>query len=165
MIPQVVDVIRTTNPGRPLVLGVAHWSNVEYLPQLILPSDPHLILSSHYYSPHEFTHQGTPWSQPKYRDAKGIRWMGTEEEKQRITRDFMIAVEYAREKEVPIYLGESGAYQAADMESRIRWTEFVADEARRLGMSVACWEFIANFGLYDGARDEWRLGLRDAVLP
>lgn len=91
--------------------------------------------------------------------------MGTEEEIQRITRDFMIAVEYAREQKVPISLGEFGPHQAADMESRIRWTEFVADEARRLGMSVAYREFIARFGLYDGGRDEWRLGLRDAVLP
>ncbi len=166
LIPQIVDVIRMTNPHRPLVLGVANWSNVEYTPQLILPSeDPHLILSFHYYSPHEFTHQGTPWSQPRYRNANGICWMGTEEEKQAITHDFMIAVEYVRDHEIPIYLGEFGAYQAADMDSRIRWTQFVAEEARRLGMTVAYWEFIASFGLYDANEDEWRMRLRDAVLP
>ncbi len=166
LIPQVLSVIRKTNPDRALIMGVAKWSNVEYTPQLVLPEDdPNLILSFHYYSPHSFTHQGTPWSQPEYRDLKGIRWMGTKEEKETVTRDFMIAVEYAQERDMPIYLGEFGAYKAADMDSRIRWTQYVADEARRLGMTIAYWEFIASFGLYDSTEDTWRDQLQDAVLP
>lgn len=166
LIPKVIAVIRKTNPDRPLVMGVANWSNVEYTPRLVLlDDDPNLILTFHYYSPHSFTHQGTPWSEPKFRNLKGIRWLGTDEEKQAVTRDFMIAVKYAEERDLPIYLGEFGAYEAADMDSRIRWTEFVADEARRMGMTVAYWEFGASFGLYDRSRKAWREDLLEAVLP
>ena len=82
LIPQVLSVIRESNPDRMLVIDVANWSNVEYTPQLILPEqDRNLILSFHYYSPHSFTHQGTSWSAPRFRNLSGIEWLGTEEEK------------------------------------------------------------------------------------
>ena len=56
MIPEVLAVIRKTNPDRMVVIDVANWSNVEYTPQLVLPEeDRNLILSFHYYSPHSFT--------------------------------------------------------------------------------------------------------------
>lgn len=165
-IPEVISVIRESNPDRGLVIDVAHWSNVEYTPQLVLPEeDRNLIISFHYYSPHTFTHQGTSWSEPKYRDLSGIMWLGTEVEKAAVTKDLMIAFEYAKQLDRPLYLGEFGAYSAADMDSRIRWTSFVADEARRLGMTIAYWEFCASFGLYDIRSDTWRTELLEAVLP
>ena len=166
MIPRVIEVIRETHPDRILVIDVANWSNVEFTPQLLMPEgDRNLILSFHYYSPHSFTHQGTSWSAPKFRDLSGIEWLGTAEEKAAITNDLLIAATFAKEQNRPVYLGEFGAYMAADMKSRIRWTTHVADEARRLGMTVAYWEFGASFGLYDLRSGTWRDELLQAVLP
>ena len=91
--------------------------------------------------------------------------MGTEGEKAAVARDMLIAYEFGKQLNLPVYLGEFGAYKAADMESRVRWTAFVADEARRLGMTVAYWEFGASFGLYDTQSDQWRRELAEAVLP
>ncbi|MCB1120091.1 MAG: glycoside hydrolase family 5 protein [Verrucomicrobiae bacterium] len=166
LIPKVVEVIQESNPNRTLVIDVAHWSNVEYTPRLELPENDHnLIASFHYYNPHTFTHQSTPWSEPKFRKLSGIEWLGTDAEKEAVTRDLSIASEWASKNNRPLYLGEFGAYRAADMASRVRWTRFVADEARRLGMSVAYWEFGASFGLYDLQTGKWREELLDAVLP
>ena len=44
-------------------------------------------------------------------------------------RDLDKAIAWAVKHRRPIYLGEFGAYSKADMESRARWTRFVADEA------------------------------------
>ena len=63
-------------------------------------------------------------------------------------------------------LGEFGSYEKADMESRARWTKFVADTALKRGMSFHYWEFCANeFGLYDQQTKSFRKPLLDAVIP
>lgn len=166
LIPKVIAVIRRTNPERKLIMGAANWSNVSYLPKLDLPEDdPNLVLSFHYYSPHGFTHQSTPWSEPKFRNLSGVKWLGTKDEKATVTKDLMIAVEVGEELNLPVYLGEFGAYEAADMDSRVRWTNHVAEEARRLGMTIAYWEFGASFGLYDTQSEKWREELVEAILP
>ncbi len=166
LIPQALEVIRETNPDRMVILGSPNWNNVDWLPHLKLPEeDRRLIVTFHYYSPHEFTHQSTPWSEPKYRDLSGIKWLGTPADKAAVRRDFAIAVDYAKLYDRPLYLGEYGVYDAVDMESRIRWTTFIADEARKLGMSTSYWEFCASFGLYDREENAWRMGLLEAVLP
>jgi endoglucanase len=52
-----------------------------------------------------------------------------------------------------MFVGEFGAFSAADMPSRARWTRFVSEESRQLGMSRAYWEFGSGFGAYDPQTD------------
>jgi endoglucanase len=75
------------------------------------------------------------------------------------------AAAWAKAHARPLFLGEFGAYQAADMDSRARWTRFVTREAERLGFSWAYWEFCAGFGAYDPQADVWREALKAALLP
>jgi endoglucanase len=63
-----------------------------------------------------------------------------------------------------VFLGEFGAFQVADMDSRARWTRFVAREAEKLGFSWAYWEFCAGFGAYDPQAGAWRGPLKGALL-
>ena len=65
----------------------------------------------------------------------------------------------------PVYLGEFGAYGKADMDSRARWTAFVARTAEEKGLSWAYWEFCAGFGVYDPTAGEWREPLLRALIP
>ncbi|RLT32193.1 MAG: glycoside hydrolase family 5 protein, partial [Chloroflexi bacterium] len=64
----------------------------------------------------------------------------------------------------PIYLGEFGAYSRADMDSRARYTAFVARTAEELGMSWAYWEFGASFGAYERGTGTWREELLTALV-
>ena len=64
-----------------------------------------------------------------------------------------------------VYLGEFGAYEKADLASRVRWTKFVAEEATKRKMGWAYWGFCDGFGVYDLARRAWVQPLRDALLP
>lgn len=77
---------------------------------------------------------------------------------------FESAARWGKENGRPIFLGEFGAGSKADMDSRLRWTSFVEEEARRLGSSRAYWEFCAGFGVYDREAGAWREPLKDALL-
>ncbi|MGB4006799.1 MAG: cellulase family glycosylhydrolase, partial [Halanaerobiales bacterium] len=75
------------------------------------------------------------------------------------------AVKWAQENKRPLYLGEFGAYERADLESRIRWTNFVAREAEKRNIPWAYWEFNSGFGIYDPVKDQWRDELLQALIP
>ncbi len=50
------------------------------------------------------------------------------------------------------------------MDSRARWTRFVAREAEAAGFSWAYWEFCAGFGIHDPEKGLWREPLKAALL-
>jgi endoglucanase len=96
----------------------------------------------------------------------GTKWTGTEYEKQEIVRDLDFAAEWGKKNNRPINLGEFGAYEKADMDSRARWTKFMADSAIERGMSFHYWEFCApEFGVYDQKSKLFRKPLLDVLLP
>lgn len=159
-----LQVIRESNPTRTVVVGPVSWNNTNALPDLDLPDDSHLIVTVHFYEPFQFTHQGAGWVNGA--DAwLGTEWNGTDAEKAFVTEILERAADWGSDRGRPIFIGEFGAYSAADMPSRARWTAHVAREAERLGMSWAYWEFMAGFGLYIPEQDAWREPLKDALLP
>ena len=148
-------IIRSANPTRMVIIGPAFWNGIDFLDELKLPQDdPNIILTVHYYHPMEFTHQGAYWS-PEHVDKSGIRWLGTTQEIERIQRDFNGVNAWAEEHDIPVYLGEFGAYDKADMDSRVRYTSAVAREAERLGWSWGYWQFDSDFIVYDIDNDCW----------
>jgi endoglucanase len=160
-----LQIIRATNPSRTVVIGPAFWNGIDFLHQLELPeSDRNIIVTVHYYHPMPFTHQGAPWA-VEHRDKTGIRWLGTEEEKQAIQRDFSGVQAWAKANNRPIYLGEFGAYEKADMESRARYTGFVARQAESLSWSWGYWQFDSDFIVYDIDQDRWVEPIRSALIP
>ncbi len=161
---EALDVIRETNPHRTVVIGPAHWNGIRALEELDLPEDErNVIVTVHYYSPMEFTHQGAAWS--SYRDTSGVEWTGTDEEIESIVNDFKVAQQWADVHELPIYLGEFGAYEKADMDSRARYTAAVARVAEGLGWSWSYWQFDSDFILYDIDADEWVEPIHQALVP
>jgi endoglucanase len=164
LIPKVLGVIRKTNPTRPVIVGPGQWNAIRALPKLQLPeSDRNLIVTVHCYDPFQFTHQGASWA--KGSDQwKGTKWTGTEKEQGTLRQSLERAAKWAKDHDRPLFLGEFGAYSGADMESRVRWTRFLAREAERLGFSWAYWEFAAGFGVYDPRAKAWREPLKAALL-
>jgi endoglucanase len=162
--PEALKAIRESNPKRTVIIGPGHWNNLSNLEKLKLPDDDrHLIATFHYYSPFEFTHQGAPW-QAGADKWKGRTWRATEAERAALAKDFDKAAAWAKKNNRPLFLGEFGAYQAADMESRATWTRAVAREAEKHGFSWAYWEFCSGFGAYDSKKKEWREPLLKALV-
>jgi endoglucanase len=162
---EAIATIRQTNPGRILIVGPANWYNLGSLSSLKLPADDNnLIVAFHYYNPFQFTHQGAEWVGGS--DAwLGTRWSGTPAERQAIQRDFSTAASWGAAQNLPLNVGEFGAYSRADMQSRAFWTEFVARTAEANGMSWHYWEFIAGFGVYNGTAKDWNYPLLYALIP
>ena len=159
----VVATIRRSNPARTIVVTPVQWSSIDKLKDLRLPDDPHLVVTVHYYQPFHFTHQGANWAGPDSVNWLGAKWTGSSQEVAAVRADFDKAAAWSKENGRPVYLGEFGAYEKADMESRARWTRFVRQTARERGLSTAYWEFCAGFGIYDRDTKSWREPLLQAL--
>lgn len=157
--------VRASNPTRPVIIGPTTWNNLSALPKLNLPKDDHLIVTIHYYSPFDFTHQGATWTDPKVRGIHDKPWGETDADVAAIRKDFDKALAWAKDNHRPLYVGEFGSYEKAPMPSRVRWTHAVAREAEARGFSWAYWEFGAGFGVYDPKAGQWREPLLQALIP
>jgi endoglucanase len=165
MIPPLLRTVRDSNPDRAVIIGPGYWNSLDHLDQLQLPDDDkNLIVTFHYYVPMRFTHQGASWvaGADQWKD---VTWMGTREEEGALRNDFDKVSAWGLRNGRPLYLGEFGSYQMADMGSRARWTHAVAREAEEHGISWAYWEFCSAFGAYDPEKDSWREPLLHALLP
>ena len=163
-VADAVREIRKTNSTRNLVIGPVSWNSTGALPTLQLPHDEHVIVTVHFYEPFQFTHQGAEWVGGS--DAwLGTTWTETNSQKAFITNTLQQAAAWGQANGRPIFVGEFGAYRRADIDSRVRWTSFVAREMERLGMSWAYWEFMSGFGIYSIEFDTWTSPLKDALIP
>ncbi len=161
---EILAAIRETNPTRDVVVDAVGWANVANLPKLQLPAgDRHLIASFHYYDPHTFTHQGAPW-EPATRDLSGVRW-GSAADRARVRADFAAAKAWSRANRRPVFVGEFGVYERADMASRTAYLAAVAREAERQGFPWADWQFDSDFAAWDHAREAWIAPVLQALIP
>ncbi|MFA5257047.1 MAG: glycoside hydrolase family 5 protein [Opitutales bacterium] len=164
LIKSVLDVIRVTNPDRFLVFGPVNYNGVRQLESLELPEDDrHIIAMFHYYLPYTFTHQGAHWAAGS-NEWLGTKWTGSDAEKQAVNDDFDYAKNWGEAHDRPMMIGEFGAHSKADMESRARWTKYVADSAIAHGFGFTYWDFCAEyFGAYDPGKEAWHKGLLGAL--
>ena len=162
LLPAVLASVREVDPDRLVVVGVADASSVAGLRLLELPADDRLVATVHYYEPFRFTHQGAGWL-PGADAWLGATW-GTAADRAAVTADLSEAVAWARERRVPLYVGEFGVLAAADRASRLRWTAWVRHELERLGIPWAYWDLATEFGAYDLERGAWDAELLDALL-
>jgi len=163
-IKEATSIIRKTNSTRKIIVGPADWNSIYKLRELEVPKEPNIIVTFHYYNPFQFTHQGAEWVSPS--PPVGTKWLGTEEEKDTISRELDIVVAWSKaHNNIPLFLGEFGAYSKADPESRVRWTSYLARSAEARDIAWCYWEFCSGFGIYDPVRGEWRLPLLRALIP
>ncbi len=165
LIEEAVEIIRETNPTRKIVVGPTGWNSVYNLDGLIVPAgDENIVVTFHFYTPFEFTHQGAEWVSPS--PSVGRKWVGDESEQRQITNELDIAVQWSTQHgNITLFLGEFGAYSKADMDSRAIWTYFVAREAEKRNISWCYWEFCSGFGAYDPKNEVWRTRLLSALIP
>jgi endoglucanase len=163
-IQSALQVIRANNPARTVIVAAINSEDPLEIRKLELPpQDRNIIVAVHYYKPMQFTHQGAPWSW-RFALLRGIDW-GSEDDKSRVTNDLETINAWAKEQGRPIYLGEFGAYEAAAMDARVRYTSFVARTAERLGWPWAYWQFDHDFALFHTDTDRWVTPLVNGLMP
>ena len=156
-----MKALRAEDPHRMVIVGGAESNIAQTLAKLDLPDDPALIITIHDYEPFDFTHQGANW-------VKRPMPVGAHccdpQQIARLVRPLDIAAAWGKQHHRPIYLGEFGAIDRADMESRAIFDRTLRDEAERRGISWAYWEYDAGFGVYDFKIGQWVTPIRDALL-
>jgi endoglucanase len=161
---EALAIIRKTNPRRNVIIGPANWNNIKALDSMKLPdSDRHIIATVHYYLPMSFTHQGASWAGENAK-LSGIPW-GTDEEKRKMEAEFEGVQQWSKASNRPILLGEFGAYDKAEMDSRVRYTSHAARTAEKLGWAWSYWQFDSDFIVYDIAKDDWVAPIKGALVP
>jgi endoglucanase len=163
-IPVVMKVIRENDPGRVVVVAAINSDDPLQIRELRLPAnDRNIIVTVHYYKPIQFTHQGAPWS-AKFAMLHDIGW-GSSADEQQVRDDFELIDAWARAEGRPLYLGEFGVYERANIEARRHYMSFVARSAERLGWAWAYWQFDHDFALFDTTKQRWNCPLLDALVP
>lgn len=156
--------IRKTNPDRVVLMGVAEFGGLSGLGKLVPPADPNVIVSIHYYNPFQFTHQGADWVGSQSLEWLGTKWNDLEAERQVMRQEFASAQNFSQTYNIPIHIGEFGAFDRADMASRVRWSTFLARYLESIDFSWAYWEWSAGFGVYNPTTGQYRTELLDALI-
>ncbi len=161
LLRRTLAAVRAEDPDRMVLVGPGESNIAQYLPRLDLPDDPALIVTIHDYAPTDFTFQGANWMD--HPPPAGLKCCDRSQIAE-IVLPLDIAAAWGKQHHRPIYLGEFGAIDRADLESRATFTRTMRDAAEQRGMSWAYWEFDAGFGVYDLKARDWVTPLRDALL-
>ncbi len=160
---EALAVIRQDSPDRTVLIGTPEWGGLGGLSKLQIPGDENIILTVHYYNPFTFTHQGAEWNDGS--DAwLGTEWNDSETEREVVQQEFAPLLALSRQKNIPVHIGEFGAYQKAGMASRVKWTTFLSRYFEQQNWSWAYWEFSAGFGIYNPSTGIFEQKLTDALL-
>jgi len=166
----LIGIVRQTNPKRNIIIGPVMWNSVDQLDKLKLPADDrHIIVTFHYYSPMEFTHQGASWVGGAIEQGRNVRWTGTPDQMAKLNADFDKAAAWGKANNRPIFLGEYGTYGKfnPNMDDRVAWTHAVSKAADDRGFARAYWYYSDGdgFGVYDPDKGQWVQPLLNALLP
>ena len=157
-------IIRASNPTRRVVIGPRMWNSIGELDNLKLPAaDRNIVVTFHYYTPMEFTHQGASWT-PEFSKLSGITW-GTAFDRDRLKKDFDKVATWAERNKRPILLGEFGALERGGTAQRVQWTDAVARAAEQRGFGWSYWQFDSDFILWDMKKDAWVKSIQGALVP
>jgi endoglucanase len=187
---EAIRVIRQSNPKRTIFVGPGRWNSLDEVEKLKLPeNDRNLIVTVHSYEPFLFTHQGASWTAPStattgivypgppakpVTPSEGARDKGWFERYNLLPREknpsgpiaFRARMEkvarWAAENNRPIHLGEFGAFEKAERESRARYYSDMRRTAEELGFGWAVWDWKAGFKYWSG--DKPVDGMREALF-
>lgn len=175
--------IRESNPTRVVYVTSNRWSGFSTVPDVVLPDDPNIALTVHFYEPMIFTHQRAPWT--NYKDnmppiefpgkvpdltgtyepgtPAGMLREGEELTEAEIGQRFAKVAEWVKENRpgLEVYVGEFGVYEPAPKESKKRWLRKVVSECESHGWGWAVWEYEGAFGVHapDGSGTDVLEGL------
>ena len=86
-------------------------------------------------------------------------------EKRAIQYQLETAAKWAVENNVPLYLGEFGSYELADMPSRVRWSKQVRVACENRNIDWGYWGLAGSFGIFDPILEEFHFELTRSMIP
>lgn len=75
-----------------------------------------------------------------------------------------LAYNWSKERNVPVWLGEFGVTENADITSRMNWMKFIVTEAEKREIPWAYWGLSSSCGIYDLDKEKWEDSLLEALI-
>lgn len=163
----MLAAIRESNPTRVVYLTSNRWSSIHTVEDVVVPADPNVAITVHFYEPFVFTHQKAPWagSPP---DLPVVPFPGVVPDLTKLVSSSQAfyassgktlsvaadidapfaevaawAAKHAPGKE--IYLGEFGVYEKVPDAFRSAWIVAVRKACERHHFSWAIWDYKGGF--------------------
>lgn len=172
IIKKTIPEIRKIAPTTKIIVGGIFNSSLYGLTLLDEPYDENVVFTFHCYSPFVFTHQNAGWV-PKtigYHSTFPMTYGELKSETQRIfghdfdsefqeaddkvvgpeyfTNMFKTAIDISEKFNVPMYCGEYGVIDQADLESTVRWYETMHAALESTNMARSAWTYkLMDFGI------------------
>ena len=187
LVAETMEALRELEPGRKIVIGSNRWQSVNTFPDLVIPeNDPHIILSFHFYEPFLLTHHQASWTH--IRDYSGpVNYPGLSVDpadleglpeelvtrighhnrvytKESMEEMIMIPLNYARERNLPLYCGEWGCLPTVDREMRLQWYADLREILEKHEIAWANWDYKGGFGIVDRQTGEPYHDLLEVLL-
>lgn len=167
IVASYIRMMRTIVPDSWLVIGGVRYNAVTSVPLIQIPLDEKIVYNFHCYEPILFTHQGAYWvegmpsdfrigypeSLESYRNAVhslrlqenlvgAIFYEGIHQIGMGFFEDiFSPALEKAEKDQVPLYCGEYGVIELADLEASCRWLKDIHAVMEKQGIGRALWNY------------------------
>lgn len=165
-----ITEVRKFAPDTKIIIGGTLWNSVHTLSLVNIPLDENIVYNFHFYEPFLFTHQRAGW-QPLLLDIS-MNYPGNMEDYRNCSRklqcfgsglnnteqmgaefmDILIseAVEAADQAGVPVYCGEYGVIDTADVDDTLIWYQDISKVFEKHGIGRAAWTYKhMDFGLTD----------------
>lgn len=152
---ELIGAVRERDQRRTILLGPRTMNNARFLGELSLPdAERNLIVGIHHYWPITFTMQGEMWLGEDHafgnpRDWLGTTWDQTPDTEAELRAGFAQVAAWGQATGRPLFVGEFGTTNNADMASRARWTRYNRRLAEQHGMPWSVWSFAPTFAIYD----------------
>jgi aryl-phospho-beta-D-glucosidase BglC (GH1 family) len=171
---ECIKRVRVIAPDTYILVGGYGNNSVEALPSLNPPQDDKIVYNFHCYEPVLFTHQGAYWIEgmptdfridypaniEDYRKAESTMSLPilTMLEKTPTSTlgveffewQFAEAVKVAEERNVPLYCGEYGVINLADVDSTLEWYKAIHTAFEKHNIARCAWSYKEmDFGLID----------------
>ena len=173
---RLVDAVRSVTPGRVVVLGGAHFSDVSDLVALKPLPLQGVVYAFHFYEPHNFTHQGATWGWPMWMLLRNLpypsspeavapvvptlaevarehaAWYGQQAwNRAKLAQFVEQAAKWSQQHHVPVWCSEFGVLRdAVPPDSRRAW---LADARSLFESNAIAWTYFdwwGHFGLVAG---------------
>lgn len=158
---EAIGAMRGANPSRLIVVGPPDWNSINGLNGWTMPTGTGLALSVHYYEPHAFTHQNAEWldDPPRYN-----RPWGNPGDVAQVRAHIARAADWARQRDLPLQLGEFGVNRSVPLDQRALWLRIVREACDAHAVGWCVWDLATTFEIFDQERGEFIPELRRALL-
>lgn len=167
---EAITEVRKIAPDKKIIIGGTQWNSVHTLSRLNIPLDENIVYNFHFYEPFLFTHQCAYWlpvishitmryrgNMEDYRNCSrkmqcfGSGLYNTDEMGKEFMNALIVEAVIAAEKAgVPIYCGEYGVIDTAEISDTLTWYQDICAVFEKYGIGRAAWTYKQkDFGLTD----------------